>query len=92
MTEERSRRRDNILEKDLGDEVVLYTPDGKAIHVLNGTAYAIWKLCDGQHSLEDMEQAIRAQYVVPNRHQADVATDVCSTLEAFAEKGLLHST
>jgi hypothetical protein len=81
-------RREGILSKELGDETVLYHQDGSAIHVLNRTALAIWELCDGAHTVQEMDQSIRSIFDLPNP-QVDVAGDIERTLSLFRDKGLL---
>lgn len=89
MSEKNPRRVNDLLEKDLGDEVVLYASSGCVIHVLNRTAYSIWALCDGEHSVADIEQIVRGSYAVPNGG-VDVQADIRATLKTFADKGLLQ--
>ena len=84
----RPLRRTDITAKDIGDETLLYSAEEEAIHVLNPTAKLIWELCDGEHSLEEMDQALRASFAVPEEH--NVARDIRRTLEVFASKGLLE--
>jgi hypothetical protein len=88
MSEKKPQRAADFLEKDLGDEVVLYSPTGRVIHVLNRTAYSIWTLCDGVHSVEDMEKKVRSIYALPNAG-IDVQADIRATLQTFTDKGLL---
>jgi len=80
-------RKPGIAVKDIGNETLLYSAKGEAIHVLNPTAKLIWELCDGEHTITEMEQAIRANFSVTDEH--DVTEDIRRTLEIFAEKGLL---
>lgn len=81
-------RKSNIIAKDIGDETLLYSAEEEAIHVLNPTAKLVWDLCDGEHAVGDMEQAIRTSFSVTDEH--DVTGDVRQTLEVFAAKGLLQ--
>lgn len=83
----RARRHPDVTVKELGNETLLYAPGGQAIHVLNATAYLIWQLCDGKHTLEEMEQALREAFAVPDSH--DVRQDVEQTLAELARKGLI---
>lgn len=78
-----------IVVEALGDETLLYSAEGKAIHVLNPTANLIWTLCDGSHTISDMEKAVRANFAVPEAH--DLIKDVQQTLDTFRGKGLLQS-
>ena len=81
-------RKSNIMVKDIGDETLIYSLEQEKVHVLNPTARLIWKLCDGQHSLADMEEVLRARFVIATDH--DVIDDVKQTLRVFATQGLLQ--
>lgn len=81
-------RKSGIIVQDMGEETLLYSAEGKAIHVLNPTAKRIWELCDGEHTSEDMAQALRASFAIAAEH--DVMGDIRKTLEVFADKGLLQ--
>jgi hypothetical protein len=83
----RPARKPGITVKDIGGETLLYSAAEEAIHILNPTAQIIWELCDGEHSIEDMEQAIRASFSGADEH--DVTADIQRTLGVFASKGLL---
>ncbi|MCF6156505.1 MAG: PqqD family protein [Candidatus Brocadia sp.] len=81
-------RKQGILVQDMGRETLLYSTEGKAIHVLNPTAKLIWELCDGGHTREEMEQVIRTRFSIPDNH--DVAGDILHTLEVFVTKGIVE--
>lgn len=81
-------RNPDVLEEDLGDEIVLSTADGLFVHNLNPTAAAIWRLCDGAHSAEQIEAAIRAEFNVPE--EMDISADINHTLDTFRAKQLLQ--
>jgi hypothetical protein len=83
------RRRSDIMIQSLGDELLLCSPEAKAIHILNPTAQRIWELCDGVHSVEDMEQVLRTSFAVST--ECDVAGDINRTVEVFGSKGLLKA-
>lgn len=61
---------------------------GNEIHVLNETAAFIWRLCDGKHTLPEIEAALRKEYAVSPDH--DVGEDITRTLTDFWKKGLLE--
>ncbi|NUO10062.1 MAG: PqqD family protein [Candidatus Brocadia sp.] len=82
-------RKQGIIIQDIGRETLLYDAQGKAVHVLNPTAKLIWELCDGAHTVEDMEHAIRANFSVTCGYY--VSGDVLRTLEVFASKGVLDN-
>lgn len=81
-------RKPGIIVRDIGDETLLYSVEGAAIHVLNPTAKCIWELCDGEHTTPDMAQALRARFSIAAEH--DVTGDIRRTLGVFAAKGLLQ--
>jgi hypothetical protein len=72
----------------MGEETFLYRAETEAIHVLNPTARLIWELCDGEHTLADIEQALRTSFDIPA--ERNVIADIRQTLELFASKGLLR--
>lgn len=88
MNVSRPVRTPGIIARDMGGETMLYGADEKAVHVLNETAKLIWDLCDGAHSLEDMQRVIRTHFAVPEQH--DVIGDIQRILAIFANKGLLQ--
>jgi hypothetical protein len=81
-------RKPDILLQEAGEETLLYSPEGRAVHVLNPAARMIWERCDGQHSIGDIVQELRASFAVPP--ERDVERDVRRTLEVFVRKGLLQ--
>jgi hypothetical protein len=86
------RRRSDLVVERAGREVLVYTTSlpsqtGGAVHALNPTAALIWDLCDGQHSLADLERAVREAFAVPA--ERDLAADVRATIAEFQNKGLL---
>jgi hypothetical protein len=89
MNTTRPVRKPGITAKDIGGETLLYSAEEEAIHILNPTAQLIWELCDGEHTVEDMEQAIRTSFSVADEN--DVSGDIWRTLEVFVGKGLLQT-
>ncbi|MDH7487840.1 MAG: PqqD family protein [Anaerolineae bacterium] len=83
------RQSQHLLVTQAGDEIVLHDPRSETVHVLNPTAALVWNLCDGRHTLEDAEQAIRARFAVPS--DRDVLADVRDLLAALTERGLLET-
>ena len=83
-----------LLVEQAGHESLVFPAAGpadatRAIHALNPTARLIWDLCDGGHTLADIELALRAAYEVPAN--ADVQLEIARTLEVFLRKGLLQA-
>ena len=80
-------RQPGVLQRNMGAETILYTDQMDAVHVLNRTARLIWSLCDGNHTLADLEQAVRAKFAV--REQYDLLPDIRQALAILLEKGLI---
>lgn len=76
-----------IMQQTLDNETLLLDSQGDTVHVLNSTAFAIWELCDGKHTVEQMEAAIADQFELPSDHT--LSQDIRQTLNLFLEKGLL---
>jgi len=52
------KAKDNLTIQDLGDETLIYDPERDNVHVLNATAQAIWNLCDGSHTIKDIQKTL----------------------------------
>jgi len=65
---------------------MLYDSLGRAVHVLNETAYFIWQRCDGQHTIKEIIQEASSICKVP---EEEVRTDIGDCVSTFREKGLL---
>ena len=73
-------KRGDIVFRRIGDEMVLYNPEAKFVHMINATAALIWELCDGTHSLDQIEEVIRSQF------ELDVKDDICNDIREIAEE------
>lgn len=91
MIPSKPKRKPDIVAKDIGREIILYSSKQEGIHILNPTARLIWELCDGEHTLGEMEQALRANFSIPPNY--NVIEDIQKTLDMFVTKELLtHPT
>jgi hypothetical protein len=70
------------------DHHVLMSPDGTSTHVLNETARAIWDLCDGATTREEIVSSILALF---GERQEVVLKDVDRVLTELLEAGLIES-
>jgi hypothetical protein len=87
VTTETYLRNADVLRRELGAETVLYTSEMKAVHVLNRTARLIWEMCDGHHTLADMERHLRTRFAVGMDY--DLVPDIQAALRALLAKGLV---
>lgn len=78
--------RTDITVQEMGNEVMLYDSSGEKIHVLNLSAFAIWKLCTGSHTVAEIIEQMAACY--PDA-SVDLENDIEMILADFMKKGLL---
>ena len=81
------RQTEGVFRQELDSEAVLYHSATGKIHILNKTAERIWELCDGNHSLAEMEADLRLRFQIPD--ETPVAQDVAETVGQFASGGLV---
>jgi PqqD family protein of HPr-rel-A system len=79
-------RKPEVWLRQAGDENAVYNPSNGSVHLLNETALAIWDLCDGQTSPEEMVTAVCE---LTGMHPDIVSEDVQRILGEFEEAGLL---
>ncbi len=82
-------RKEGVLARRLGEEWLLYDPQTGSVHVINAMAELVWRLCDGDHSTEDIAQHILATCEVPAG--VDVRQDLGAILKSFSEQGVLQA-
>ncbi len=58
----RPRRREGVLDIDMGDGFILFDESSSLVHHLNPSATLIWQLCDGTGSVADLAGDIAAEY------------------------------
>ena len=81
------RRNKNIVEKGAEPEVVLYNPDTSVVHIINNTAFHIWKFSDGRHSVDNIENKLKKIFNLPEG--SSLFTDIENTLNIFKVNGLI---
>lgn len=69
-----------------GEGWTVYEPETDSLHVLNDSARAIWELCDGQTTPEEMADAV-AQLTNLDRKAA--VEEVATALRALDEAKLI---
>jgi hypothetical protein len=71
------QRRHDVELRDRDDESVLVTPSGTT-YALNATARAIWELCDGTTTIDELADAISAVFAIDRAAAID---DVTTTID-----------
>ncbi len=84
---ERPRKRGDIVNGDVGDEIVIYDSGNDNVHHLNLLASVIWDLCDGSHTAKEIADEI---VNVLKADPLQVEVDVTKMIEEFQGKGLLE--
>jgi hypothetical protein len=80
--------RDDITVQEIGQEVMLHDTDNGSVHVINLSAYAVWKLCNGKNTPENMFEKLSAEY--PDAGPG-LLGDIQEILKSFRKKMLLVS-
>ena len=75
-----------VLEYEVEDDLVLYRPSTDDVEVLNGTAAAVWWLCDGTRTGQEIVEAIAHLY---GQSVEQVRIEIFSIVERMFEEGLV---
>lgn len=87
MCEWQPRQSAEITQQQIGNETLLLDGQGKTVHVLNATALTIWECCDGNHTIPQIEAALREQFAVSA--ETPLTKDIDDALSQFHKKGLV---
>jgi hypothetical protein len=86
MTESCLKRADNVVYREIDDEIVILKYDKQAVHVLNKTAARIWEMCNGDLAPDEIAAKLCERYdVSPER----ASNDVRNAIAKMTEMGLL---
>ena len=86
---ERPTRRIQDLEcQEVGDELMIMDARSDRVHVLNATMAAIWKLCDGVRSSEQVAQTLPE--VIDCSDVEDLLAVTCDALRSLAALELVE--
>ena len=83
----RPLRRSGASAVQLDDNLALYDDVGQLLILLNYTAAAVWKRCDGSTSVEDMARSLSE---IHDAAPDVVGEDVRQTVRKLAELGLVE--
>jgi hypothetical protein len=77
---------DHIVETEIDGDIGLYDPGRERVIVLNTTASDVWRLADGEHSLDEIVELLaRAYGIGPD----DIRHDVTEAVSALIDQGFL---
>lgn len=86
MDKSNFRKREDLIVKEMGEEIVLYDQEANQVHSLNATASLIFNLCDGENSTEEIVEEMRSRFDIDEK---TVLRDVERVLSELKKKGLL---
>ncbi|WP_435199737.1 PqqD family protein [Qipengyuania sp. 902] len=73
----------NYVETEIDDEILLVDLDGGELFSLSGTAREIWRLIDGEQTLDEIADTVARGYSVEEKQlQRDVARFVAQLRDA----------
>jgi predicted transcriptional regulator len=75
-------RRTGVLSTELVDELVIYDPITYKVASLNGSARAIWQLCDGTRTVDQICEELGQRYSIsPGTVRKEIAANVAFLLQ-----------
>ncbi|HEX6331473.1 MAG TPA: PqqD family protein [Actinomycetota bacterium] len=86
VQQDRPLRKPGVWLRQSDNENIVFDPETETVHLLNATAMAIWVLCDGETTPDEMIDAICDLSGLP--HDV-VAEDVRRILLRFVEADIL---
>ena len=86
MSNARPERVGEVWTRREGSETAVYDPARGVLYRLNPSAHAIWELCDGEISTEEIVEAL---VELTGRLIGDVTAEVESTLDDLRRIGLV---
>lgn len=86
MTEQVGPPAPNVLETEVGGDISLYDAQTEKVLVLNGTASDIWRLCDGEHTVDQIVTLLAQAYGEP---EEPIRPQVLDTIETLVSEGFL---
>lgn len=67
------QRNNEAVWREVDDEIFVCSPDGEIMHTLSEVAADIWRACDGENSVADINALLLEAYEVePDRLRADL--------------------
>lgn len=75
------RRSPSLLERDLGDAAIVMTGTGDRIHTLKGSALFVWRLIDGNRSMDELRKQLTDEYEVSEERAEQDLGDFLETMK-----------
>ena len=78
----------HVLETEVRGDISLYDAHREQVMVLNATASDVWRLCDGEQTLNQIVDLLATAY---GADEAVIRRDVEHTIEQLVNEGVLPS-
>jgi hypothetical protein len=79
----RPRRRQGVLDIDMGDGFILFDDASSLVHHLNPSATLIWQLCDGTGTVADLARDIADEYALDEPTIRSQVAEVIAEFDAL---------
>lgn len=89
MSDWRPERMTGIEEQRAGEDLVLYDPRVGRLHHLNPTAAAVWRLCDGTATLDDIVARVSVEFALAPEDSP--AADIGTLLREWRSIGIISN-
>jgi hypothetical protein len=76
----------HIIETEVKGDISLFDAERNQVLVLNTTASDVWRLCDGEHTVDEIVALLASAYQTTSE---EVRDDIASTIEQFQSEGFL---
>lgn len=76
-----------VVETELGEEISLYHATNEEVTMLNVTASDLWRLLDGETSLQEVIRLLAAAY---GKGEDEIAAEVTAAVDRLAGAGLIE--
>jgi hypothetical protein len=80
-------RQDRVVFSRAGDSALLLDPDSGNYFSLTDVGARIWELCDGRHTLDEIVEALAAEYDAPLEV---IEADMRELVDELTAEGLLE--
>lgn len=81
------KRCERVVEREIDGDLVLYDPQTDSTFLLNRVSAAIWDLCDGERSAEDIAREIAGAYT--GRETDEVLRDTREALDQLRSEHIV---
>lgn len=75
-----------VIETEIQGDISLYDASTERVLVLNGTASDVWRLCDGEQTLDQIVHLLSHAYQMPSSR---IRGEVTATIQRMAGEGFL---